>query len=640
MVASNATPSLKLHRHFRPLALGLIALVCLSFLGLGSWREWVLRDVELRGAETEISNLSQSLIRHADDTVEIADIVLSGLALRLEMQGTSAPALRTLKDFIVLRKQAVGRLRGLFVYDSTGRWLAASEEVDLNRFNNADRDYFRHHQANSSSTVHVGQPIRSRSGGQWILPISKRFNNPDGSFGGVVLATIDVTFFSDFFRTFDLGQHGVIALVAADRVILARHPIDEQALGRQIGMTVAGRAEPGETVRLVTLVSPVDGVERVNALRRSSINPFYIVVAMSRDDILAAWRKGAAERMALSAVLTLIVALLAISTVRRVDERHKILMALASSEAEFRLLAEGANDMVTRINPDGTVAYASPSSLDVIGLHPEQLVGSSTLPNIHPDDQQAVATLIVALRRGDLVKTKISHRMRHLERGEIWVESSLRVTRGGVDGKVNGVIAVTRDVTQHKLREVGLADLAGKDGLTGIANRRTFDQTLATEWLRCQRERQCLSLLMIDVDHFKRYNDAHGHQAGDECLRRVASALGVTILRPADLVARYGGEEFAILLPGTDAAGAREVGEKVRAAVEALALPHGAGGSLPFVTASIGCATAWPKVLDPLSHNDLVEAADRALYMAKHAGRNRVETSPELIGAGQRRLSA
>jgi diguanylate cyclase (GGDEF)-like protein len=131
---------------------------------------------------------------------------------------------------------------------------------------------------------------------------------------------------------------------------------------------------------------------------------------------------------------------------------------------------------------------------------------------------------------------------------------------------------------------------------------------------------------LVTVAGWERHRDfaARSAASGDDCLRQIASALGVTILRPADLVARYGGEEFAILLPGTDADGARDVGEKLRMAVEALALPHGAAGSLPFVSTSIGCATAWPQVFGHFAPSDLIQAADRALYSAKNNGRNQI----------------
>jgi two-component system chemotaxis family response regulator WspR len=166
-----------------------------------------------------------------------------------------------------------------------------------------------------------------------------------------------------------------------------------------------------------------------------------------------------------------------------------------------------------------------------------------------------------------------------------------------------------------------LARISNQDALTSLANRRRFDETLDTEIRRAARDRTPLSLLMTDVDFFKKYNDAYGHPAGDECLRRVAEALSKAVRRPADLAARYGGEEFALILPSTPREGASRVAETVRANVEALALPHAGSDVARHVTLSLGIATLEPG--DSVAPNALIERADAALYAAKRGGRNR-----------------
>ena len=176
-----------------------------------------------------------------------------------------------------------------------------------------------------------------------------------------------------------------------------------------------------------------------------------------------------------------------------------------------------------------------------------------------------------------------------------------------------------------------LARLSARDGLTGVANRRRLDRALVMEWRRAGRTETPLSLLMADIDFFKDFNDLHGHQAGDAVLRQVAEALAGCLHRAGDLVARYGGEEFAILLPATDAEHARVTGEKLRAVVEALQIPHGGSTVGPWVSLSLGAATAHPRA--GTRPRTLLERADRALYQAKRAGRNRVGTVGE-DGAG------
>jgi diguanylate cyclase (GGDEF)-like protein len=176
--------------------------------------------------------------------------------------------------------------------------------------------------------------------------------------------------------------------------------------------------------------------------------------------------------------------------------------------------------------------------------------------------------------------------------------------------------------TQMRLKQQSdlLETYAFLDGLTGLANRRAFDDKSALEWRHSLRARQPLSTILLDVDHFKPYNDSYGHAAGDECLRGVARALSTQIGRTADLLARYGGEEFVVVLPGTHHASAMAIGESLRAAVQAMGLAHRASRVADHVTVSVGVSTVVP--WDEIDLPTLLEAADKALYAAKSSGRN------------------
>lgn len=168
-----------------------------------------------------------------------------------------------------------------------------------------------------------------------------------------------------------------------------------------------------------------------------------------------------------------------------------------------------------------------------------------------------------------------------------------------------------------------LKRLTAIDGLTGIANRRHFDETLLREWRRAQRQKSPLSLILCDIDHFKKFNDSLGHQAGDACLTQVAEVMARSLDRGADLVARYGGEEFVVVLPETTLEGAAFVAERLRQLVSALSIRH-PDSPLGRVSISLGVAAAHPGERDDQSPPDLIKAADQALYQAKHTGRNRV----------------
>ncbi|MFP4280587.1 MAG: diguanylate cyclase domain-containing protein [Halochromatium sp.] len=176
-----------------------------------------------------------------------------------------------------------------------------------------------------------------------------------------------------------------------------------------------------------------------------------------------------------------------------------------------------------------------------------------------------------------------------------------------------------------KLKTDLLEQIALQDGLTEIPNRRYFDRRLVQEWNRQSRHQQPLSLIMIDIDHFKPYNDHYGHGAGDDCLRRVAQALHQVPARSADLVARYGGEEFVVLLPETDAEGARELAEQMRAAIHALAIVHAYSPVSDHITVSLGGSTQRPQPQRLTTDAEaLKQTADQALYQAKEQGRDQV----------------
>jgi diguanylate cyclase (GGDEF)-like protein len=187
--------------------------------------------------------------------------------------------------------------------------------------------------------------------------------------------------------------------------------------------------------------------------------------------------------------------------------------------------------------------------------------------------------------------------------------------------------ALTHLTLKHQSDE--LRRLANIDALTRLANRRAFDLALDREWRRCLRTAQPLSLAMIDIDHFKLYNDRYGHVAGDDCLRAVGEAIESSARRSGDLVARYGGEEFAIILPTTDAAAARVLAERVLTGVSGRGIPHETSPTASVVTVSVGLATVDFHLVEPIevqrdAQKSVIELADGALYRAKAAGRNQL----------------
>lgn len=613
------------------LAATFVALVCIAIVALSGWREWAARDLDLKHAEVEMANLARSLTQHAEDTVELAESILAGIVSGLETDGISPARIARLQTLFDLRKAGLGRIHGLFVYDETGHWLATTENVNFADLNNSDRAYFQHHLESTNRTTLIGRPVLSRSGGQWVTTLSRRINHPDGSFAGVVLATVDSSYFSQFYDRFNIGANGTVSLLSADGIMMARSPDDGTNVGRDSSAgPLFKKIGSGASSGAYYFRSPVDGLQRLGFYQRSSRYPFIILAAKAQSDVLARWHEEARIRMAVVLGLVVLIAVIGLYLVRQMQGRQKMVVALESKEANFRVLAEGSSDMVTRIGLDGRVYYASPSSVRIVGWRPDQLVGTPALAGINPDDLPRVAETAAALKRGEVEETRISYRTRHREKSEIWVETTLRITRT-ITGEIDGVVAITRDMTEQKNLEGKLTSLATEDGLTGLANRRCFDERLQTEWARAFRDGKPLSMLMIDVDHFKKFNDRYGHPAGDVCLRSVAEMLAAEARRPGDLAVRYGGEEFALLLPNTDAAGCKMVGESIRAELRKLCVIHVLNPPSKRVTVSLGGATMWPNAQQSTESSSLVIAADQALYAAKGGGRDRLVMSAQIV---------
>jgi diguanylate cyclase (GGDEF)-like protein len=192
------------------------------------------------------------------------------------------------------------------------------------------------------------------------------------------------------------------------------------------------------------------------------------------------------------------------------------------------------------------------------------------------------------------------------------------------NGALLAVVQTVRDISEQKRTQIELEVLVHKDELTGLHNRRAFDGRFQSEWGRASRDGASVSVLMIDVDHFKPYNDSYGHQAGDACLKQVAAAIGKSLFRKTDLACRYGGEEFSVILPAADPQSAVLVANRIRENIAALAIPHPGNPGTGVVTVSIGVACAYPQGAGG-DEAALLKLADDALYAAKRAGRNQVE---------------
>ena len=294
----------------------------------------------------------------------------------------------------------------------------------------------------------------------------------------------------------------------------------------------------------------------------------------------------------------------------------------------YRLLLDNSPEMIVLSPLDESRRYVTAAVEQITGFTEEEYLAQRLLDMIHPEEREEAKLRIQELKEGNLQQT-FRYRTLRKEGAYCWVESSVIGYLDPVSQSVGGYVATVRDISEEKEREERrnseyrqLSKAASLDELTGIANRRAFNRAIESEARRHTRSTRDLSLLLIDVDYFKEYNDLYGHLPGDVCLKRIAAAVKSTLRRDPDLAARFGGEEFVVLLPLTEISGAESVARKILADVCSLAIPH-ADSPFGIVTVSIG-ATSWTSG-PPLNTNVMIEHADRALYRAKDRGRNTYE---------------
>jgi diguanylate cyclase (GGDEF)-like protein len=469
-----------------------------AILAIAVWVLAQMRDDALRRAQDSVFNVSLLVERDVSRNLEIYDLSLRAVLDGLKQPGVLAltPAIR---QMVLFDGSASAKdLGSMFVLDAAGNIVFDSQAVPPRRINLARRDYFQVHRDSPNVGLYVSHPFTPTTNTEdESIALSRRISLPDGSFGGVVVGTMRLTYFRHLFAGMNLGAGGSMALMLSDGTMLMRRPYDPKIIGR-------GLAGTANYVRFLEQPSgdffgtaAIDGVERWYAFRHIDMYPLILDVALSTQDIYVEWRRRA------------------------------------------------------------------------------WIIGS------------LIAALDVAI--------------------------------------IALAILFSLQLRQRRAAEEELRVLACTDGLTGLSNRRTFEEHADEEWRRAQRNGWPLSILLIDVDSFKGFNDLYGHSAGDDALIAVARCIALSVRRPGDTAARYGGEEFAVLLPDTDEAGATSIAEKIRVAIQALELSHVAS-SHHVLTVSIGIACTRSQVF--ATGRALVNAADEALYEAKDAGRNRVLCYP------------
>lgn len=641
------------------------ALVCADAVSL-----WSGRHQLVTGALAESSNLARSLADQAAGVFQTTGGVLADIRAQIERGGSARASLDGVRQIVTGAQNSMPMLHHLLVLDSQGQPVNSLDAAPRGAPGRVpggapifpQSAYFAHHLASPDRTAFVGWPVQDPVDGSWQITVSCRLDAPNGGFAGAVVAFLPISFFSDRIGNYDVGQHGVISLVREDGTVIARQPFDPHNIGRRVTLTI----NPAQHDKLED-ASPIDGTIRLDSYVRLPDTPLFMLVGRSKAEVLAGWRLLALSHgLALAVVLGALWALTwrLSRSIGESEQASQLLRQsytqLANSEA-FMAQANQRLELAEQLAQVGhwRLELSNSNSMvwsdEVYRLHGVDKAhfvptGQHVINAYHPDDRN---------RMRKSIREAISTGMPfELLARIVWPDGTLRhvVTRGfyqpALPGAAPSVFGVIIDVTEQKRTEAALVEanaaaeqanaaleaanktlqaMALQDSLTGLANRRHFDRSLDQEYRRSVRAGICLGLILLDVDKFKEFNDIYGHQAGDGCLRAIASTIPLLLNRPGDIAARYGGEEIALLLPGTTESGARALAERVAQAVRDLGIAH-AGSPHGMVTISAG-VEAFVPVREVDTAALLVERADLALYAAKRTGRNRVLTFREMQDA-------
>ncbi len=609
------------------LRLAVVLAVGAVFACLGIWAEYTNWQRLLQSANTRQMETARAMALHTDDILALAQQPLNNLSAHArDALGDEAKMQHLLEEMLRVVKTSP-LLRSLAYADAQGRLIGSTFAANSAGMDLSDREYFLFHKSNASTQPRFGLPSQSQTNGRWFLPISQRIDNPDGSLAGIMIATIDMDHFSRFIETFEVNEENAFALLRKDGAILLRLPIDLKAMGANVADSALYRDQIMKKLRgNYEYVSRFDGTKRISGFYRSTDTGVTAIATQTKASIFDDWLKQSKYPWLSIILAYLIGTAMAIRWIRQIELREIGDQKVAAREAEFRLIANASPDVIEKISLAGVRQYVSPAAARIFEQDTESVIGTSVLDDRDDQTKSAWQDALAKVQSGSSTEC-ILYRHQRMDGTMIWLESVISCFRSDDNNEPDGIVVITRDVTRQQMMKQELNALATTDELTRLFNKRYFNTQLSSTLAAARANQQSVSLILLDLDRFKAYNDTYGHLAGDCALRDVATVIPPQLIGTGGLAARYGGEELVVLLPNTDAEETMRIAENIRKAIAALKIEH--AGNLPWghVTVSSGHATALPS--QALSENDLITQADRALYAAKAAGRNRSQDDEE-----------
>jgi two-component system, sensor histidine kinase and response regulator len=443
-----------------PVAVGMlifVLFVCLSIIATDGWRIWTARTTQLDETTIAAENLARAMAEQASNSLGIIDVDIESMAHWLGTHDASPAELGKLHDLLAALVAKSPQLIDLVYFDEHGNRIVSALSFPEGGQNNSDRDYFQFHQNDTSLAIHLSAPLVGRLTHKLIVPVTRRIDNADGSFAGVILAPVDIEYFRHFYDSLDIGYEGSILLATVDGTILVRLPFDAANFGKKIvGSQLFDKWVPEAASGTVEIVSVTDRILRINSWRRLDPYPLVVVAALSKDAALAPWRADALAHGIGVGLLVIAIGLLGFRLSRQIAQvarAERVATAIAAEarvqEAQYRLLADHSTDLILRNALDGTCLYASPASRALLGLAPEALLGRPFRALVHPDYREMFEAYLAEIRHGK-PSSACTYRLRHRSGAWVWVEAAYQLIRAPDTNEPVEWVAVLRDFSARR----------------------------------------------------------------------------------------------------------------------------------------------------------------------------------------------
>lgn len=438
-------------RRFSLLLAAAGAIVCCIFALAG----WMLLDahsgVEAYAAQSS-ENLASALGQNIARNIEVYALSLQGVAddLSLDEIRSIQP---TARNHILFDRAATAKhLGSILVTDKTGKVVIDSSSPIPRNVQLDDRDYFLAHRDSPTLGLYISPPFRSRLTNEWTIALSRRLNRPDGSFDGIVVGTLRLSFFRQLFDEVDPGRDAVISLFSSGKTLVFRRPYKEPEIGLDVSHAELFQHYPGATHGMFETASIVDGIKRIYVYRQIGDLPLILTVGLSTDVVFAEWRQKAVMVGAAVLGLTIIAAAFGGVCFFELRRRGGAEAAAREGERRYRLLTDSVSDLVIHTGPEGVRHYVSPSCLEILGFEPKELIGGETGTFAHPEDELRVRAALNAFRAG-AGEPRIVFRALRKDGAVIWLESHHSLVRDPDTGDLVEIVSILRDISRQRAIE-------------------------------------------------------------------------------------------------------------------------------------------------------------------------------------------